>query len=168
MLTAHLPAGYCLTRLATGRRNAGWAVLAIVLVCSVLPDFDLFFFYFVDGRSLHHHRYWVHIPAFWAAVAAITLPIVWRTRYRLVAILGFAAIILHLVLDTIAGGILWLAPFDTTLYRMTTVPAIYSHVMISFILHWTFLLEFVVWGLALGLYVAGRRQLSAVSREFRI
>lgn len=62
MLTAHLPAGYCLSRV-TGTSLPG--ALPVMLLFSVLPDFDLLWFYLVDNRSIHHHRYWVHIPAFW-------------------------------------------------------------------------------------------------------
>ena len=68
MLTAHLPAGYCLARLSP--RRAPY-VLAAALLGAVLPDFDLLAFYLLDGRSIHHHRYWVHVPLFWAAAAVI-------------------------------------------------------------------------------------------------
>ncbi|WP_321341120.1 metal-dependent hydrolase [Breoghania sp.] len=158
MLTAHLPAGYCLSRLAGKPHLASPGLLATVLICSVLPDFDLIWFQFVDNGSLHHHRYWVHVPFFWGVVGMLVIPLVWRTRFRSVAILGLAAIFLHLVLDTIAGGIMWLAPLDTTLYRLVEIPPTYSHAMISFLLHWTFLLEIAVWFCAIALFVTARQR----------
>ena len=71
MLTAHLPSGYVLTRLAP---DGCRLLMPATLLGAVLPDFDMLWFYFVDHGSIHHHRYWVHVPAFWAAVAALTLP----------------------------------------------------------------------------------------------
>jgi inner membrane protein len=150
MLTAHLPAGYVLVR---GLRAPGRNAMIAALLGSVLPDFDLLFFYFVDDRAVHHHRYWVHIPAFWATIAALTLPLIWRSAWRLPALIFFAAIFLHLVLDSLAGSIMWLAPFDDRLFALVTVPATHDHWIISFILHWTFLAELTIWALAAILFL---------------
>ena len=68
----------------------------------------------------------------------------------------FAAIALHLVLDSIAGGILWLYPFDDRLWQVVEVPAAYGHWIISFMLHWTFVLEVAVWVAAIWLALRGR------------
>lgn len=149
MLTAHLPAGYVLAR---GLRVPNRRALGAAIVGSILPDFDLIFFYFVDNASFHHHRYWVHIPAFWAAVAVLTLPFAWRTTWRTPALFFFAAIFLHLVLDSLVGDIMWLAPFDDGLYALFTVPPRYGHWITSFVLHWTFLAEVAIWVIAATLY----------------
>ena len=115
------------------------------------------FFYFVDNRAIHHHRYWVHIPAFWAVIATLTWPVLaWRGWGRIGAVF-FAAILMHLLLDSIGGGILWGAPFDTTLYSLVTVPPTQSHWILSFLLHWTFALELVIWGAAVYLFFVSRR-----------
>lgn len=153
MLTAHLPSGYCLAKIGHLRGMAFGAAL----IGAVFPDIDMVFFHLVDDRAFHHHRYWVHVPVFWAAVAAVTLPILWRTRLRVTALAFFAALLLHLVLDSIGGGVMWLAPFDTELWSLVTVPPRYGHWVTSFILHWTFALEICVWLAALGLYRASRR-----------
>lgn len=157
MLTAHLPSGYCLGKLA------GWRGLTFTaaLIGAVLPDLDMLFFYFVDNKAIHHHRYWVHIPVFWAAIASVVLPASWRTRYKPAAIAFFAAIAMHLLLDSIGGGIMWLAPFNTELWELVTVPASQPHWILSFILHWTFLLELLIWAGAAYLYVRERRQAGA-------
>ncbi|MCU9849586.1 metal-dependent hydrolase [Defluviimonas sp. WL0024] len=154
MLTAHLPAGYVLARRWP---RAAPGIVPAALVASVLPDTDLVFFYLVDDRAIHHHRYWVHVPAFWLAVAAIVLPLLRRSRYLPAALAFLAAIFLHLALDTIGGGILWLAPFSDRMVELVTVPATRSHWVASFVLHWTFLLELGIWGTAIALFLKGRR-----------
>lgn len=143
MLTAHLPSGYVL---AHGVRcNTPW-LLPAALIGAVLPDLDMIWFHLVDQRSIHHHRYWVHIPLFWALVAIVILPglAVWARRYLAVGLVFFAAIFLHLLLDSIGGGIMWAAPFNDRLYALVTVPATQAHWVLSFVLHWTFLLEIAV------------------------
>ena len=151
MLTAHLPSGFIAGRLA-GRRWTIPAAMPVALVASVLPDFDMIWFHLVDHGSVHHHRYWVHIPAFWAAVAAITLPFVWRSRWRATALLFFAVILLHLLLDTIGGGILWGVPFSDHLFSLITVPTDHGHWIASFLLHWSFGAEVLIWLWALILW----------------
>ncbi|MCB4457260.1 metal-dependent hydrolase [Leisingera sp. McT4-56] len=155
MLTAHLPSGYVLARLAPeGHRF----LMPAALLGAVLPDFDMLWFHFIDDGSIHHHLYWVHVPAFWAAVAALTLPVLAFLARALLApaLMFFAALFLHMVLDTIGGGILWAAPFDSGLYTLVEVPAAQAHWVLSFLLHWTFLLELGVWALALYLWRTGR------------
>lgn len=153
MLTAHLPSGYCLAKVS---RLRGWT-FAAALLGAVLPDVDILFFYFIDNRAIHHHRYWVHIPLFWAIVACVILPLAWRSSYRPVAITFFAAIAMHLVLDSISGGIMWLAPFNTELWKLFTVPPSQSYWIFSFVLHWTFSLEILIWAAALFFFLKSRR-----------
>lgn len=147
MLIAHLPAGY-LTGRAFGVRRG--PVMAAALAGSVLPDFDMIWFLFIDKGAIHHHRYWVHVPGFWLAVAAIALPLLrWlRPAWWMPALAFLAAIFIHLVLDSIGGGIMWGWPFDRTLHTLVTVPAAHGHWVASFVLHWTFLMELVVIGVA--------------------
>lgn len=142
MLTAHLPAAYCLARPLRGK--ARW-ILPAALLGAVLPDFDLLAFYFLDDAGIHHHRYWVHIPAFWALMAVIGIPAAGLFGLRRAAMAFLASIVVHLVLDTIGGGIMWGAPVDDRLRTLVTVPATQSHYILSFIMHWTFLLELSIW-----------------------
>jgi inner membrane protein len=150
MLTAHLPSGYLLGR-AISRTGPG--VMAATLVGSVLPDLDIFWFYFVDRGAYHHHHYWPHIPAVWAGIALLTLPILaFRGRLAL-GLAFFAAILVHLILDTIAGGVNWAWPYSDSLFAFVEIPATYSHWVISFVLHWTFLLELLIWAVAAWTYL---------------
>lgn len=153
MITAHLPAGYIVGRTAKRYGVDRW-LMAAALLGSVLPDFDLIWFYFIDGRAIHHHHYWVHIPGFWLIVATVTLLALrrWRPEFSPAARAFFAAIFVHLLLDTIAGSIAWGWPFTDRLFELFTVPATQNYWVMSFILHWTFLFEIAVWSLAIYLY----------------
>lgn len=151
MLTAHLPSGYIAARLAQ-RLGPLPHAMPVALVASVLPDLDMIWFHAVDHGAVHHHRYWVHVPVFWAALAAMSLPLLWRGRWRRPALLFFAVILLHLALDTIGGGILWGAPFSDRLMSLVTVPPAHGHWIVSFLLHWSFGLELAIWAWAIWLW----------------
>lgn len=159
MLTAHLAAGYCVTGLY---RTPGRAVIAAALVGGVLPDLDLAFFYLVDERSLHHHRYWVHVPAFWMALGVLILPLARYGRCFLPASAFLVSIMFHLLLDSIAGGIMWLYPLDNTLYRAVVVPPDGRHRVVTFLTHWTILLELLVWLSAAVLFCLRRKRFGAL------
>lgn len=158
MITAHLPAGYILGRTAQRYGVHPWLMPA-ALIGSVLPDFDLLWFYLIDHGAIHHHRYWVHIPLFWAITAAIGLLALRFLRPSLLppARVFFISIFIHLILDTIAGGIAWSQPISDQLIAWFTVPATHNHFIISFMLHWTFTFELILWAIALYLYVKNTR-----------
>lgn len=150
MLIAHLPSGYLLGR-SLGARGP---VMAAALTGAVAPDLDMLWFTFVDS-SIHHHRFWPHIPAIWAGIALIALPVIaTRRRHWLAAAATFfAAVLMHLILDTLTGGIMWLWPFSDHLFTLVTVPATHSHWILSFMLHWTFLAEIALCIAALMLFL---------------
>ena len=124
---------------------------AIFLVAAVLPDIDLVYFYLIDNRQTLHHEYWTHIPIFWAAVAAVVAGLFRLARAPIptaaFAII-FANIFLHLVLDTMAGGIAWAYPWDQTSFVAVTVPARFDWWVWNFVLHWSFLAELAILGWA--------------------
>ena len=150
MIIAHLPSGYVLGRI--------WPVAPLVLPAAVLgavlPDFDMIWFYLIDDRAVHHHRYWVHIPAFWAAIAAIALPLiaVLTRRYLPAAAVFFAALLLHICLDTIAGDIAWHWPFSQQFTSLVTVPSTHDWWVWNFVLHWVFALEIMIWAVAIWMW----------------
>lgn len=80
------------------------------MIGSAAPDRDMPWFWLVDQGQTHHHRFWPHIPAIWALIALAALPLNhWLAHSCLPAVAGFlAAILMHLVLDTWNGGIMWL------------------------------------------------------------
>ncbi|UCH72937.1 MAG: metal-dependent hydrolase [Rhodospirillales bacterium] len=151
MFIAHLPAGYLLAhrlapRLAMTRAQSR-RLMAVCLLASVLPDIDLLYFHAIDGRRTLHHDYWTHIPVFWliAAAAAVALfriarmPVPWPA----IAVL-LCGIFLHLVLDTVTGGIAWLYPFGAGKFALIDVPARFDRWVWNFVLHWSFLLEITI------------------------
>ncbi|WP_065322881.1 metal-dependent hydrolase [Tritonibacter mobilis] len=152
MLTAHLPSGYILAQVP---RRTFPGLLPAALIGAVFPDLDMICFYFVDDGAFHHHRYWVHVPVFWAGVALVTLPLIrlFAHRWLNAALVFLAAIFMHLVLDSIGGDIMWRAPFDDTLMSLVKVPASQSHWILSYLLHWTFLFELAIWVIALTLWL---------------
>lgn len=142
MLTAHLPSGYILAKSMTAPTRP---VLGAAVLGGIFPDFDLAYFFFLEKGSANHHEYWMHMPLFWVLVAVVILPILaWRGGLKLGSVF-FAAILLHLMLDTVVGGIEWGAPFSDMQFRIFSVPMMYSHWTISFLLHWTFLIEVLIW-----------------------
>ncbi|TAU87925.1 metal-dependent hydrolase [Rhizobium leguminosarum] len=158
MLIAHLPAGYILAS-AARQRSAPPRIMTAALVGSVLPDFDIVYF-FLTGGKVHHHDYVSHWPLFWLALAVVALPAVGRlaSRWFPAAVVFFAAAMLHMIMDTVAAPILWLAPFDWSKFELTTVPATYSNWVVSFMLHWTFALELLICVTALIVAVSRNRR----------
>jgi hypothetical protein len=148
MITAHIPSGYLLGKTLQAKHRL---LMTVVIIGSVFPDFDLFWFYLVDNKAFHHHRYWVHAPGFWLLISAIIIPALslWYKAALKPYLFFLAAVILHICLDTIAGSIMWLWPFSDQLYEMVTVPATHKHWVLSFMAHWTFRLEIAIWIIAL-------------------
>lgn len=155
MIFAHLPSGYLLAR-GGGYRHG--AVMTAALIGAVLPDLDMLWFHFVD-HSQHHHRFWPHIPAIWAVITLITLPVSRSLRPSWFAPLamGLAGVWLHLILDTWAGDIMWLWPYSDQLFHLVSVPATQSSWVLSFILHWSFLAEVVIILAAISFYFRRER-----------
>lgn len=143
MILAHLPSGYLFGR-ASG--SCDRAVLIAALIGSVAPDFDMLWFYLVDQGQTHHHRFWPHIPLVWAGIAALVLPLIAITARRWLAPAAafLGAVMMHLVLDTVNGGIMWLWPFSDRLVTLVTVPATRSNWVLSFLTHWSVLAEIAI------------------------
>jgi hypothetical protein len=53
---------------------------------------------------------------------------------------------------------MWLAPLNTELVELVTVQPTHSHWILSFLLHWTFLFEVLIWIFALYLYLKGKKR----------
>ena len=153
MFIGHLPAGYLATRalIRTSRfsrtSNRRW-LWVVGLVGSVLPDIDLFWFYLVDGRMHHHHSYWTHLPAFWFLLLSICWLLLRGRVWREMLVVFGVGVFLHLVLDTMAGRIAWLCPFDCNGVGLIEVPSLYQPWWLNFFLHWTFAVEILVMVLA--------------------
>lgn len=140
MLIAHLPSGYLLARASRWRMGA-------CLLGSVFPDLDMIRFWW-EGGHVHHHAYFTHLPAFWAAVALLSLALPRKD----LSLPFLAGIFLHLSLDTVAGDVKWLWPLSDRMVHLVAVPATHDHWVRSFVFHWTFLLELGITAAALLLW----------------
>lgn len=156
MILAHLPSGYLLGRTAGGRDRA---ILIAALIGSVAPDFDMLWFWLVDGGQTHHHRFWPHIPLVWVGIAAVTLPLIALASRRWLAPAAafLGAILMHICLDTLNGDIMWGWPASDRLYSLVTVPATRSHWALSFLTHWSFLAEIAIIAASAWLWSRDRR-----------
>lgn len=136
MLFAHLPGGY-LTALVFKKlggleqkfssKQIKWFI-GILLLFSIIPDFDLFYFYFFNASEVHR-EFFSHTPITYLGILAITgvmaifcsqskkLP-----RLQFVLYIGLSIFLgstTHLLLDSIRTGVMWLWPFSTQLYGLT-------------------------------------------------
>ncbi len=160
MLIAHLPASYLWARLAQ-RRLDGKHLLPLGLLAGLLPDVDLLYFYFIDGRAHPHHSYWTHLPISWLLLAGLaSVLVLWERRLRDISLVFFSNIALHLVLDTVAAGISWLYPLTARAVSLVSVPPAQAHWLLSFVLHWSFGLELAIAVAALVVLIRPRRRSS--------
>lgn len=146
MITAHLPGGYILTRALQVKLKTK-SFLWLGLVGSIFPDLDILYYILVGKRWLSHREFWMHIPIYWIGISLavfIILALARKKTWYPAAIIFFANVFLHLILDTVIGGIKWLYPFSNTGFYLTIVPARYDFWLWSFIFHWTFWLEIAI------------------------
>jgi inner membrane protein len=154
MFVAHSFAGYlcsrhCLHRFKqhlTGPTQWKYYLLFGVF-CSVLPDFDLLYFYTIDNRQHLHHSYWTHIPIFWVIVAGTIYGVgrwIVNKRVGVSCVILLVNTLLHLVLDTIAGGIYWFYPLSDMYVQWLHITPRYSWWVLNYIFHWTFFLEICI------------------------
>lgn len=141
MFIGHLPAGYICSKLIVNTKP----LILIGMLGAIAPDFDLFYFYFIDYKQHQHHTYWSHYPIVWLGLSSFFLILykfsVQKALFGIIfAINGF----IHILLDSIVGGIWWFAPFIDKPFVLFTVPAIYDPWWLNFILHWSFALELFI------------------------
>lgn len=154
MFVAHLFAGYLCTRHTIRRArdqlkdSKNWRYyLALGVLCAVLPDFDLLYFYTIDNRQHLHHSYWTHIPIFWVIIAGLVYAVsrwVFNKRVGVLCLILLVNTWVHLILDTVAGGIYWLYPFSDENIQWMHISARYQWWVLNYIIHWTFLLEICI------------------------
>lgn len=179
MFLAHLPAGYlCSHALLSSCKNPPGNLrpyLALGLLGSIAPDLDLIWHAFFATQPVFHHLYWTHYPFAWELPASLALLacLALDQRNAALGVLLFATNgILHLLLDTLWGGIAWGWPFDPTLIKWVSVPHNHRLWLLNFVFHWTALAELSIIAAAVGLWLWKRRRAKrrqepavAVSRE---
>ena len=162
MLTAHLPSGYILGKSKINRCRQKLVLFATMLG-AIFPDFDMLYFHLVDMGRTHHHEYFSHWPLFWVGLCAPLIVIfhaLGRSDLRNLIIAFFAGTILHLALDSIASHIFWLKPFAEGRVGLLVVPASFSNWIWSFVFHWSFLFEVIIWIAAIWIFLSGRKNIA--------
>jgi len=159
MFIAHIPSGYVMSISFLERvrhlREISSVVIAVGITGSIAPDFDMFYFYLIDYRQTHHHKYVTHWPMLWVCLVAVS--IIWArlSRYSKASCLSLvfaAGGVLHLILDSFVGDIWWFAPLGGKPYAMFTVPALFKPWWLNFFFHWSFAVELIICLWALTLY----------------
>ena len=90
-------------------------------------------------------------PIFWIFISLLVIAVSINIRNRIILICGLMLMLqsmIHMALDSVVGGILWLYPIDSTAYALFTVPAQFSHWILNFVFHWTFIIELGIVALA--------------------
>ena len=167
MLIAHIPAGYITSKVAskTVKKEHTPSLVISSFIFSVWHDLDLIYFYFFDSTKTFHHLYFPHLPIVMITAFIVTLPLYCLKKFekfRIYHILFFVNWLIHLILDTFTGGIAWLYPFNNEIFLFIDIPANFNHWIISFILHWSFVIELVFVAVALILFLktVKRRQVT--------
>lgn len=148
MFIAHVPSGYILSVSLLERiRHAPASTSAIFwagMTGALTPDFDLAYFYLVDHRHTHHHKYFTHWPMFWLLL--LTVAMLWlrfdsKSRVALLSWIFCLGCTLHVILDSFVGDIWWFAPFINKPFALFTVQAAFQPWWLNFIWHWSFAVE---------------------------
>lgn len=148
MFIAHLPAGFLVGTVIARRWPGAMTPLAwwALLLGSIAPDIDLLYFYLLSDGSINHHVYPPHVPIVWlictcvGSLCLLKAPSVLRTAWLLFC----AGWCLHLVLDTVAGGIWWLWPWVTTPYVLLVVPRRFDDHWLNLLSRPAIVLELVI------------------------
>lgn len=147
-MTSRLLARYCVNDASQYRRFIGWGMLG-----AIAPDFDWLWYLFVDHRTTDHHQYFTHLPITW--ISALLLSGLWTRRNQANGILAVSFCLgglMHMVLDTVVGGIHWFAPFnDRSVVWLKPSADFLALWWFYFLFHWSFKLEMFLTALA-GLY----------------
>lgn len=159
MFIAHIPSGYIMA-VGIVEHMKGLAlkpahVIAAGIFGAIAPDLDMAYFYLVDHRQTHHHKYATHWPLLWIfllAVAFAWLAVSKRKKPALLSIIIFLGCVLHVILDSVVGDIWWFAPFIDKPYALFTVSAVFKPWWLNFVLHWSFALELAIVAWALMVY----------------
>ena len=161
MFIAHLPSGYILAKVLNKKvkqtQISTKLFFAIIMIGAIFPDIDLFYFYLLDNRSVHHHKYFLHWFSFWIPIFLISYLYLrnshYRSKFGLIVTLFSGAALLHIGLDTFVGDVWLFAPFIDQAYVFFEVTPRYEPWWLNFILHWSFFVELLICCVALTIYL---------------
>lgn len=164
MFIAHLPSGYILAKILEKKlkqtKISKQLFFTIIMIGAVFPDIDLFYFYVLDNRSVHHHQYFLHWFSFWIPIFVISYLYLKYAQYNcrsaLITTLFSGAALLHIGLDTFVGDVWLFAPFIDQAYVFFEVTPRYEPWWLNFILHWSFLVELLIYIIAILMYLRAK------------
>jgi len=175
LFVAHGFGGYLVTRFLIKRaedkaysnaifsRYILWGVF-----CSILPDFDLLYFYTLDERLHPHHSYWTHMPLFWIFATCAVYSVghgIYKKPIGLYCLILLVGTFLHLLLDTVAGGIYWLYPWSGYKFQWFEIQPHYYWWVFNYIFHWTMLMEVTLIMLAIIVYRRDQRYAAHIREQ---
>jgi len=114
---------------------------------AIAPDIDMIYFYFIDHRQTHHHKYISHWPVSWlvlSAAFAIWFRFSQKSKIIFLSLIFCLGGVLHISLDSFVGDIWWFAPFIDKPYALFTIKAIFKPWWLNFFLHWSFAMELFI------------------------
>lgn len=170
MFLAHLPSGYIAAKFFEKKflNNISKKWLYFwVLLGSIAPDLDIFYFYFIDHKQHNHHSYWSHYPILWFPLLIICYFLYQSKKLKhhqntlLYATLFSFMGCVHLILDSIGGGIWWLAPFKNKAYSIFSTNGQYDIWWFYLIFSKVFIIELLITAFALFLWRKDKRITSA-------
>lgn len=154
MFLAHLPASYLLScsllalpAAADLPHDQKRRLLITGTLAGILPDLDVLYFYLLSNQHIGHRAFPSHWPQLWllmcilVAVATTMLrnrEWFWHNWFLL------SGVQLHFLLDTIAGPIRWLAPFNHTRFTLFHVPRQPGWWVWSYVVHFSAWLEVIL------------------------
>ena len=156
MLIAHIPSGYLVAKAFKQEKKS---VVVSSVIFSIWPDLGLIYFYFFETSGMIHRQYFPHLPIVMVTAFVVTLPLYYTKffeKLRIYYLLFFANWLVHLLLDTYTERIFWLYPLSAHGLRLIEIPAVFSHWIISMVLHWSFVVELAIVAFALVLFLRTR------------
>lgn len=170
MLIAHIPAGYITTRYYNRIAGENISFSRYGLLFSIWPDFDLLYFYLVDKKATFHHLYFTHIPLSVVIAFVFIVPIYLLDKSKKlfkIYLLFLISWFLHLILDTLTGGIAWLYPLKSSVIKLIEIPSQHSNWIVNFVFHWSFLIEISITAWAVILLFADKSKHVSYSKAIK-
>ena len=128
MLVAHAPAGYII---AKKMKNKEKSLIIASMIFAVLPDVDLIYYYLFDKTKTFHHLYFTHLPIVLLGSFLVLQMLLmmlpkdgFEKKFKPYFYLFYINWFVHLLLDTVTGGIAWLYPFNAEVIKLIKIPEI--------------------------------------------
>ncbi len=166
MIIAHGPIGYLITRAAKrwwGKYNFSSRQQLMLLVTgtigAMIPDLDLFYFYFIDA-TVAHRQLLTHSFIIYFCIVAVGLLLLLARRpwwAWLTVIFGLGGVV-HILADMYTGEAAALAPLTSAVFGLVSLPDVAD----SWFGHYSFVInygtEFIICLVVLGTVIRQRRR----------